>query len=296
MKTVPYEVVRVFTNKGKNGNGLAVFLKGHGLKKKTMQAIAKKLGFSETAFVFEPTDKSADYRVRFFTPEVELPFAGHPSLGTLFVLRSLRQLGKKKEYIQQSGKRLLKMSALSDGRIRMDQGKPIFGKKLPQKICASLLRISDEKLAGQPMVVSTGNPHIIIPLRDRRSLEKAAIDMRVYKKVTGAAGALCVMPFTVNRGAVTCRMFAPGLGVPEDPATGSGCGPLAAYLARENLLPGSENKKRFVIKIKQGMRKGGSLLYAWVEKDGAQIKRVAVGGSAVPTDNYAKREITFIGS
>ena len=129
------------------------------------------------------------------------------------------------------------------------------------------------------MVVSTGNPHIIIPLRDRRSLEKAAIDMRVYKKVSRAAGALCVMPFTVNRGAVTCRMFAPGLGVPEDPATGSGCGPLAAYLVRQqSLLPGSANKKRFVIKVKQGMRRGGSLLYAWVEKDGDKIKRVHVGG------------------
>ena len=278
MKTVAYEVVRVFTNGGKNGNGLAVFLKGHGLKKKTMQAVAKKLGFSETSFVFEPTDKSADYRVRFFTPEVELPFAGHPSLGTLFILRRLRLLEKKDEYCQQIGRRLLKMSTLSDGRIRMDQGKPKFGKTLTQKVCASLLGVSVEKLAGQPMVVSTGNPHIIIPLRDRRSLEKAVIVMRVYKKVSRAAGALCVMPFTVSSGAVTCRMFAPGLGVPEDPATGSGCGPLAAYLVRENLLPGSENKKRFVIKVKQGMRKGGSLLYAWVEKDGDKIKRIHVGG------------------
>ena len=147
MKTVPYEVVRVFTNNGKNGNGLAVFLKGHGLNKKTMQAIAKKLGFSETSFVFEPTNKSADYRVRFFTPETELPFAGHPSLGTLFVLRRLRLLGKKDEYCQQIGRRLVKMSALSDGRIRMDQGKPKFGKTLSQKICASLLRIDLDKIS-----------------------------------------------------------------------------------------------------------------------------------------------------
>ncbi len=290
MKTVPYEVVRVFTNDGKNGNGLAVFLKGHGLKKKTMQAIAKKLGFSETSFVFMPAKKGADYRVRFFTPEVELPFAGHPSLGTLFVLRRLRLLRGKKNYIQQTGGRLLKMSVLEDGRICMDQGKPAFSKDVPPTLCADLLGLKRVDVAGRAMAVSTGNPHLIIPLRDRGALVSAAIDMRVYRKAVKTTGAACVMPFTIRSGSVTCRMFAPGLGVPEDPATGSGCGPLAAYLVRERLASCSGNKKRCAVEIKQGTRGGGSLLYAWVEKDGGIIKRVEVGGQCVAV---ARRRINL---
>lgn len=279
MKYLDYDVVNVFTNRKKYGNGLAVFCDSRGLKKSVMQAIAKKLGFSETSFVFVPTKKTADYRVRFFTPAAELTFAGHPSLGTLFALRRLRLLNKKSGYIQQIGQRLLNMSVLKDGRIFMDQGKPEFGKTLPPKICASLLGMSADKLAGPPMTVSTGNRHLLVPLRDIKSLESSSINMRVYRKVAAESSAYCIMPFTIRGGNVTCRMFAPGIGVPEDPATGSGCGPLAAYLAHESLITFPDGKNRVEVEVRQGTRRNGrSLLYAWVEKEGGKIKRVQVGG------------------
>ena len=278
MKNLEYEVVNVFTNNGKNGNALAVFCDARSLKKSVMQTIAKKLGFSETSFVVPKTKKSADYRVRFFTPAAELRFAGHPSLGTLFVLRRLGLLKKKKSYVQQIGGRLLEMSILKDGRIVMDQGKPIFGKTLPPKMCASLLGVAVDKITGQPMTVSTGNRHLLVPLRDIKTLESASINMRVYRKVAADSSAQCIMPFTVRGGSVTCRMFAPGIGVPEDPATGSGCGPLAAYLARYQLVSFPNGKTSMEIKVKQGTKKSGySLLYAWVEKDGDKITRVLVG-------------------
>lgn len=279
MKYLEYEVVNVFTNGGKNGNGLAVFSDARGLKKNVMQTIAKKLGFSETAFVFKPTQKPADYRVRFFTPAAELPFAGHPSLGTLFVLRRHGALKKKSGYIQQTAKRLLEMSVRKNGLIVMDQGKPKFGKNLPPRICANLLGANIDKIQGQPLAVSTGNRHLLIQLSDLKTLESVSINMRVYRKVVADSRAYCIMPFTLSGGRVTCRMFAPGIGVPEDPATGSGAGPLAAYLVRERLVNLPENKNSIEIEIRQGTRRGGySLLYACLEKDGNKIKRVQVGG------------------
>jgi trans-2,3-dihydro-3-hydroxyanthranilate isomerase len=283
MKNLSYEVVRVFTNRaGRRGNGLAVFTDARGLKKNVMQAVAKKLGFSETSFVFPPSVKKADYRVRFFTPGTEIPFAGHPSLGTLFILRRLGLLKKKSRYGQQTSRRLIEMSLLEDGRIRMDQGKPLFGKELPRSLCASLLGIGRENIGGAGAVVSTGNPHLIVPLRDMKTLKAASVNMRVYRKTAAAYGAACVMPFTIRGGSITCRMFAPGLGVPEDPATGSGCGPLAAYLVREKLVSSTEEKNIREIEIKQGAQSGGrSLLYAWVEKAGGRINRVWVGGHCV---------------
>ena len=289
MKQLEYEVVNVFTNGGKNGNALAVFSDALGLKKSGMQAIAKKLGFSETSFVFKPTKKAADYRVRFFTPKAELPFAGHPSLGTLFVLRRLQLLNKKKRYIQQIGGRLLELSILKDGRIVMDQGKPAFGKTLPPKICASLLGVAVDRLAGEAMTVSTGNRHLLVPLRDLKTLEAASINRRVYSKVAADLKAGCIMPFTVGRGSVTCRMFAPGIGVPEDPATGSGCGPLAAYLTRYRLVSFPKGQRVIEIKVKQGTRRSGqSLLYAWVHKGGDKINRVQVGGHCMESNMPAK--------
>jgi len=279
MKYLDYDVVNVFTNKGKNGNGLAVFSDARSLKKSVMQAIAKKLGFSETSFVVPKTKKSADYRVRFFTPATELPFAGHPSLGTLFVLKRSRLVKKKKRYIQQIGGRLLELSILKDDRIVIDQGKPAFGKILSPKKCASLLGVGVDRIAGEAITVSTGNRHLTVPLRDIKTLEAASINMRVYQKVAADSSAYCIMPFTVRGGNVTCRMFAPGVGVPEDPATGSGCGPLAAYLAQYRLVNLPNGKKEVEVEVKQGARRNGrSLLYAWVQKEGDKIKRVQVGG------------------
>lgn len=282
MGNLYYEVVRVFTNAGKKGNELAVFPDASGFKKRFMQAVAKKLGFSETSFVLPAAGGRVDYRVRFFTPERELPFAGHPSLGTLYVLRRLGVLNDKKSYIQQIGKRLVRMYILSDGKIKMNQGKPTFAGTVYAKTAARMLRLRLERVAGASMVVSTGNPHLLIQLDSLKALEEASIDMPSYKRFMRVKGVACIMPFTVTRNGVVCRMFAPALGVPEDPATGSGCGPLAAYLVREN------RNYRYgdgchLINIKQGKRRSGlSELFAWVTQKNGTILKLEVGGYCRP--------------
>ncbi|GMT42853.1 MAG: phenazine biosynthesis protein PhzF [bacterium] len=277
----PCEVVRVFTNTGKNGNGLAVFPDARGFGKPFMQAIAAKLGYSETSFVLPPTMIGADYRVRFFTPKVEIEFAGHPSIGTLWALRRSGKLKIKKNYVQQIGKRAVKITVLPDGRIKMDQGRPTFSSGVSSKTAARLLSLEPGQVTGSPMVASTGNPHLIIPLRNIKALREASIRMPVYKRMVSSGGAPCVMPFAVYRSRTRCRMFAPALGIVEDPATGSGVGPLAAYLVRRKLA-GCSGDVRCVVEVRQGVGPPAlSLLYAWVENKGGKILRVEVGGFCI---------------
>lgn len=282
MEFLNYSVVNVFTHNGKNGNGLGVFLDTRGMDAALMQAIAKKLGFSETSFVFPPTNKKADYRARFFTPEKELPFAGHPSIGTLFTLRHLNEIRNKKNYVQQIGRRFVEMSVAPGGLINMDQGKPKFGKKLGEKVvmqkAARLLALDVKDIEGAPRVVSTGLPHFIIPLKTFSALKSAKIQKASYKKAVDETGAAAIMPFTIYRGKVRCRMFAPALGVAEDPATGSGCGPLASYLLREGFLKFKRDGVT-TVEVMQGVKPGGaSLLIARVHARKGLMQRVEVGG------------------
>jgi len=272
---IDYEVVNVFTRNGKNGNGLAVVSEPLGLSTEQMQSIAKRLGYSETTFVL-PTlqPKVADYRIRIFTPEKELPFAGHPSIGTLFTLIRCGILKKKKNYIQQVGKRFIPMRFASDGSIFMDQGRPKFGARLPTKSAASMLGLKEDSVIGLPTVVSTGFPLMIVQLATYDSLKKAKLRKSLYEEVA-ETHTPAIMPFTIYRGDVRCRMFAPLVGVPEDPATGSGAGPLASYILREGILATSK------IDILQGVKPGGaSLLRSKVHRTGKEIESVEVGGSS----------------
>ena len=277
LKKIEYEVVNVFTRSGKNGNGLAVVSDPLGLSTERMQSIAKRLGYSETTFVLPPpkvAPKAADYRIRIFTPEKELPFAGHPSIGTLFTLIRNGVLTKKKNYIQQVGKRLIPMRLAGDGSIFMDQGKPKFGARPAVEQIASMLGLKSENVKGVPAVVSTGFPLMIVPLASYELLKKAKLRRGLYgefaQRYTPA-----IRPFTIFRGEVRCRMFAPLIGVPEDPATGSGAGPLASYILREGLLSSPK------IDILQGVKPGGtSLLRAKIFRAGKEIVSVEVGGSS----------------
>lgn len=267
----------MFTNGGKNGNLLGVVTDTAHLSDAQMQAIAHTLGYSETSFVFFDT-RMGDYRVRFFTPEKELPFAGHPTLGTLFVLRSLRLVPRKTSYVQIIGGRKVPLEVLPDGLIRMEQGKPSFAPGTTRALAAAMVGAKEGDIANDPLVVSTGLPHLIIPLKGTALIRGARVLNAVYQRVLKKTGAACVMPFTIDRGTVLCRMFAPALGIAEDPATGSGCGPLAAYIVREKLVAAS--KKTVALKILQGGAKK-SLLMAWVRPTQSGIASVAVGGFCV---------------
>jgi len=266
-----YEVVRVFTRNGKNGNGLALFPDGSGLSSETMLKIAARLGFSETSFVLKSSG-DADYRARFFTPNKELPFAGHPSIGTLFALSRMGGVKRKRNFTQKIGRRLVSLRLEKDGTIFMKQGKPAFIRKVLPETAAEILGLRMKDIGGEPAVVSTGLPHIIIPLASYSALKRAKIVAPVYREAIEFAKAVAVMPYAVFRGKVRCRMFAPALGITEDPATGSGAGPLAAYIARGRGAGGE-------IEIYQGTAPdGASLLKTKVSMRGRKVSGVEVGG------------------
>lgn len=276
MAFLSYEIVRVFTRNGENGNTLAVFPDSSGLSAGQMQSITKRLHFSETSFVFPPS-AGADYRVRFFTPEKEISFAGHPSIGTLFTLIELGILKRKKKYIQQIGRRLIGLTLEKDGAIFMNQGRPFFGKTIEPTTAKKMLGLRKGDVMGTPTVVSTGLPHIIVPLSSFAALKNSRIRNKSYREIVGAVRAACVMPFTIYRGKVRCRMFAPALGVDEDPATGSGCGPLASYVVRKGLLSFPSGIAE--MEVLQGVKPAGaSLLIARIHLKGRVINRVEVGG------------------
>jgi trans-2,3-dihydro-3-hydroxyanthranilate isomerase len=274
---VDVHTARVFTNGGKNGNWLGVVAPAETLDARIMQKVAKILGFSETSFVFPLAKTKADYRVRFFTPEKEIPFAGHPSIGTLFVLRKLGRLPQKMDYTQSIGTRSVKLRAQDDGRIYMDQGRGALGRRIGRDDAAKLLGLPEEQIAGEPQTVSTGLPHLLIPLVSQTALLKARISLQVYDMVRKQAKADCIMPFFVKGNKARCRMFAPAYGVKEDPATGSGCGPLASFLFANNdsVPPASKGMRR--LEVLQGSKKL-SRLYAVIHvKNGKQVN-VEVGG------------------
>jgi len=277
MASIPYEVVCVFTRNGKNGNHLAVFRDSSSLTSLQMQKIAQKINFSETAFVL-PSPTNADYMVRFFTPKKELPFAGHPTIGTLFTLLHAKSLKKKKNYKQMIGRRLIELSLKKDGSIFMNQGRPLFGKAITPKEGSKIISLPENAVSGEPRVVSNGNPVIIIPLSSFNNLKEAKVNSRAYNRVTKALKASCIMPFVIHRGEVRCRMFAPALGIVEDPATGSGCGPLASYIVKNKLL-GLQAEGESPMPVLQGVKPGGaSLLFGSVFSSNRAVQRVEVGG------------------
>ncbi len=277
MAIIRCAVARVFTNAGKNGNLLGVVTDTAHLAAAQMQSIARTLGYSETSFVFFDT-KKGDYRVRFFTPEKELPFAGHPTLGTLFVLRAMRLVPKKPAYVQVIGARKVPLEIAAKGLIRMEQGKPSFRPGTTRPLAAAMLGLKERDITGEPLVASTGVPHLIIPLKNVTLLRHVRILNSVYQHAAEKTGASCMMPFAIGNGKIFCRMFAPALGIAEDPATGSGCGPLAAYIVREKMVKTSA--RTVTLEILQGGAKK-SLLKASVRRTQNGIESVAVAGFCV---------------
>ncbi len=277
MRTIHCHVARVFTRNGKSGNKLGVVTETAGLAAADMQAIAARLGFSETSFVFFDT-KKGDYRVRFFTPEKEIPFAGHPTIGTLFVLRALGLVKKGKAFVQVIGPRRVPLEVAADGVIWMEQGKPSFASGCARGIAASLLGAHEGEVANEPMAVSTGLPIMLIHLQNRRALTRARILNAVYQSVFKKHGTACIMPFAIDKGQVYSRMFAPNLGIAEDPATGSAAGPLAAYLTHMARVAPNEKELRLDILQRGGAK---SLLYARVALRRGEPAAVSVGGRCV---------------
>ena len=279
--------VDVFTETRFGGNQLAVFPEAEGLADDEMQAIAREMNFSETTFVLPPTDASADARVRIFTPGRELPFAGHPVVGTSFVLA--RQRGKTDLRLELGIGTLGVQADAGDGVIgsaTMEQPVPTF-ESVPNTdpaVLASLLGLDAADIAAEtpPEFGSAGNRFLYLPLRSLDAVRRARGIAEAMERYFAGHHHAAIYLFSTEtespNATAHARMFSLALGasVREDPATGSAAGPAGGYLLRHGLAePG-------LLLLEQGyeMLRPSQIQVGLTVMDGA-LSRVTVGGGVV---------------
>lgn len=268
-----YLIADVFCDRPLEGNPVAVFTDGTGLSDETMQRTARELNLSETVFVLPADgDAEADARVRIFTPFTEMPFAGHPVLGTAVVLGE-RDRGSMIRLLTGAGPVAVRLERDGDRVVsgEMEQPIPTWSRfDRPQELLGAL-GVPDSRLPIE--VYDNGPRHAFVALEDAASVRALRPDLGALEQV-GQVGVSC---FAVDGATVKTRMFGPGLGVAEDPATGSAAGPLAVHLGRHGVIPFGEE-----IDIRQGEEIGRpSRLRATAEGSAERIERVRVGGGAV---------------
>ena len=291
MRRLHYHRVDVFTDRAFGGNPLAVFANGRGLDVETMQAIAKEFNLSETTFVLPPGDPRHDWRVRIFTPGNELPMAGHPTVGTSFVLAREHLIprdGDETNIVLEEGVGPVPVRVSFEGGepsfAEMTQPLPTFGPRLADRsAAAAMLSLEESDLeADLPVeVVSCGVPFLYVPLRSLDAARRARPRADLLERASGEHGfppEVFVFTREVEHegSTVHSRMFAPGLGITEDPATGGASGPLGCYLVRHRLVgcdPAAE------IVSEQGIEMGRpSYVRITIERRGDDITAVRVGG------------------
>ena len=281
----------VFTERVFGGNPLAVVFEAAGLSDAEMQAIAREMNCSETTFLLPSTRPDCAAKVRIFTPAREVPFAGHPTIGTAWVLATEKLLppGTARFSLEEG---IGPVPVTLDGDparpsfLWMRHGEARFGSELTDRSgFARALGLAETDLrAGVPICTgSTGNTFLYIPLRDRETVDRARLDVPALLAVQGDGPNLGVFVFSPDPGGRTVysRMFAPHTsGVPEDPATGSASGPLGAYLVEHGLVASASTVD---IVSEQGTRMGRqSFLRIRVDTSGRRITDIQVGGSVVP--------------
>lgn len=280
IRSYRYRVVDVFTEKPLEGNSLAVFPDASHVEEVWMQRIARELNLSETVFVFPATRPDCAARVRIFTPAKEMIFAGHPTIGTAFVLLEEGMVAKNAE-------RFALEEKVGPVTVRVESGvRPLiwlstppvkYGRCFDRALSAQVLGVDvNDLLDAPPQFLSAGNPTIFVALKNRDAVDRAHLDLEGVRTLKGPrAEELCVVVFTPTPDGAYTRMFAPEYGIAEDPATGSSTGPLALFMIHHGLVSGDAGK-RFV--SEQGTKMGRrSILHVHVL--GANgVDGVEVGG------------------
>lgn len=292
-----YQLADVFTERLFGGNQLAVFLDAAGLTTEQMQAIAAELNLSETAFLGRPTGPDGSRPLRIFTPKVELPFAGHPTIGTAFAMAwagLLHPDGAETSIVFQEGAGPIAVRvAWSDGAPKAAtltvDGPGEEGPAPHPDDIAAVLALRAEKIgidgAAGPLEVGTfslGVPFTFVPVRDRAALAQAQVDLPSWRERLAESWAPHLYLFTDDaEGAgvdFRARMFAPAMGIAEDPATGAAASTLAAYLASTAGI--ADGTTRW--EIEQGIEMGRpSRLTIAAHVSGGALAAAEVGGTAV---------------
>jgi trans-2,3-dihydro-3-hydroxyanthranilate isomerase len=290
MRKLRYHLVDVFTDRAFGGNPLAVFPHASEVSPKVMQALAKEFNLSETTFVLPPQDEQNTYHVRIFTPAVELPMAGHPTIGTTFILAREHLIdwdGSETTIRLEEGigTILVTLRRQDDGAefIQMSQPLPAFGAQFVNKqAMAEMLSLEVDALDPHlPLeVVSCGVPFLFVPVRNIEAMRKIRFRQDVSERVLRDFETANVFVFTREvetvEATVHSRMFAPALGVAEDPATGAASGPLGCYLVQHGLVAQAEKVE---IVSEQGIEMGRpSIIHIEIEQEDGRITAVRVGG------------------
>ncbi len=291
---VRYVTADVFTDRRFGGNQLAVFPDAAQIPDELMLPITREFNYSETTFVLPPADPAHTRRVRIFTPEREMPFAGHPTVGTAHVLAHLKEIpltGPSTQIVFEEGVGPVPVSIRAEGGVpsfaQLSVAKlPEFGAPPPSRqALAEMLSLGPDDLldgAFAPQSVSCGLPFLFVPLRDRAAVGRARIRMDVWERVLRDYWTREVFVFSLDPerpgSDARARMFAPGLNVFEDPATGSACAAFGGYLAAR--APEASGTLRWV--VEQGFEMGRpSILEVEADKNDGAITGVRVGGSSV---------------
>jgi trans-2,3-dihydro-3-hydroxyanthranilate isomerase len=303
MPTLRYVTCDVFTPVPFAGNPLAVVFGAEGLPTATLQAVAREFNYSETTFVFAAEDPAHARRVRIFTPGGELPFAGHPTIGTAHVLVATGEVpvvGEAPVLVLEEGVGPVPV------RLTMRDGVPVEAQlttaQPPEEradgvpsleALAAVLSLSPGDFTGgahPPMAVSVGIPWLIVPLASVGAVRRATVDAAAWRAHLAGRWGSELLVFAMARDAdetglaehvrgcdIRARAFVPGLAVPEDPATGSANGCLAAYLAARTPRDGTLRWR-----VAQGVEMGRpSMLSLEVERQGGVVEAVRVGGATV---------------
>jgi trans-2,3-dihydro-3-hydroxyanthranilate isomerase len=281
MGNLTFYIVDVFAEEKFTGNQLAVVRDADGLSDIRMQQIAREINFSETTFILSDEKRNDGYDVRIFTPKEEVPFAGHPTLGTAYVIQS-EIIKKPVETIILNLKIGPIQVNLNDfrGVLWMKQMLPTFGVVFNVDEISNVLNVEASDIDHRYPIqeVSTGLPFIIVPLKTLKALKRSRIDREKYFELirdSDAKALLVFCPETINvENDLNARVFAQYYGVTEDPATGSGNGCLVGYLVKYNYL----KSKKIDIRVEQGYEIGRpSLIYLRGEEKSGEIE-VFVGG------------------
>ena len=287
MKKRYFWQVDAFSKTRYYGNPAAVVFDAEGLSQETMQRIAREMNLSETVFVLPPTEPSAHYWSRIFTPQSELPFAGHPTLATAYAMLTSKRVTPEEDVLrQQCGIGIVPVAFEREGddvRFSMTQGEPAYrNAEVDAGLAASMLGCAESDIGESGAeIVSTGLWWMIIPMRSLRAMSALEPDQRLIESVCRERNAIGVTTFCpegqANEAGYRIRSFAPGEGVPEDPPCGSGNGSTAAYLAKHRYA----EEASFEYVSEQGIEIGREgRIYVQCERDGDGLA-VHVGGHAV---------------
>jgi len=272
-RTYRYQLCDVFTDRPLCGNALAVFTDAVGLDDASMQKLARELNLSECAFVLPPTCAEADARLRIFTPTMELPFAGHPTLGSAFVLTA----EKRGMSIRVETARGISLVTFS-----RPPSEPAFGWMTQPEPKITAYQRASELLAAlgieasgvrSPVELYDNGPHyVLVELASAAAVGALAPDMRRLE----ALGSIAAVVFAPNGARWKARVFAPGEGIAEDPATGAAAGPIALHLGRHGRVPFATD-----VTIDQGAELARPSTLVARARGGVEPVAVQVGGHAV---------------